>query len=208
MIVIGVIGGVASGKSAVTDMLRSLGASVLDADQIGHQVLSLAEVQQAIRKRWGPGVFLPDGQVDRRALAKIVFDPEQPDELTALESITHPQIESRLREQIRETAGRDQPAALILDAPVMVKTGWYRLCDVLLFVDCPLARRLEFAATRGWDRQMLEQREARQAPLPMKQELATHTLNNDGTLQQLQDQVRLVWDEITSQPTHPISVEP
>ncbi len=203
MIVIGIIGGVASGKSVVTDMLKSLGAVILDADQTGHQVLLTADVKQKIRQRWGSRVFRADGEVNRRALADVVFDPEQPQELTALEKITHPSIEARIREQICAAAREHNPPALVLDAPVMVKTGWYRLCDVLLFVDCPLEDRLRYAQSRGWTPAMLEGREARQARIAQKRTLATHVIHNNGTLEQLKAQVQQVWDEITRHPGRP-----
>ena len=100
MIVIGIVGGIASGKSVVTDRLQALGAVVLDADRIGHSVLREPSVTQAIRKRWGNEVFTPDDEVDRGKLAAIVFDPDQPDQLKHLEEITHPLIRKRLQQAI------------------------------------------------------------------------------------------------------------
>ncbi len=200
MIVIGIIGGVASGKSVVTDMLQSLGAFILDADHIGHQVLLTAAVKDQIRAHWGNDVFSADGQVDRQALANIVFDPERPNELIALEKITHPSIEARIREQICAAARESNPPALVLDAPVMVKTGWYRLCDILLFVECSRPDRLRYAASRGWNASMLDSRESSQAPIDQKRKLATHTIQNDGTLDHLRKQVGDVWREITECP--------
>lgn len=205
MIVIGVLGGIASGKSVVTEQLRTLGAEVLDVDRIGHDVLLMAEVKRQIRKRWGDEVFGGNGEVVRQRLANIVFDPEQPAELTALESITHPPIESLIRANIRKIRERN-PLALVLDAPVMVKTGWYRLCDLLLFVDCPAEARLRRALSRGWTAEMLAAREASQADVAEKQKLATHLVSNQGTLEQLNETVRQFWNSAIG-PAGPARVE-
>ncbi len=193
MFVVGVIGGVASGKSEVTETLRGLGACILDADQIGHQVLRIPAIREQVGQRWGDAIRSVDGEINRRALAAIVFDPARPDELPALERITHPEIEKRIRDHLRQVADHD--GVLVLDAPVMIKTGWYRLCDLLLFVDCPRTMRSEFARARGWDETMLDSREASQASLERKRELATHTIHNHGTLKELREQVVHFWNE-------------
>ena len=99
MNVIGILGGVASGKSLVTEQLKQLGAETLDADRFGHEVLREEQVKKALRERWGDAVFDAHGEVSRPSLAKIVFGPPPhgPKELTELEKITHPRITDRLR---------------------------------------------------------------------------------------------------------------
>src|SRR5258708_38301202 len=129
MKVVGLLGGVASGKSLVARQLCDLGAGLLDGDRAGHEVLRLPEVERLVRQRWGNEVFAADGRVDRRALARIVFapPPDGPRELEHLERITHPKITHRLREQAAALAAEGLPAA-VLDAPVMLKAGWNEFC--------------------------------------------------------------------------------
>src|SRR5690242_10742265 len=132
MKVVGLLGGVASGKSLVARQLVDLGAGLLDGDGAGHEVLRLPGVERLVRDRWGDAVFAADGSVDRRALARIVFapPPDGPRELEHLEQITHPRITQRLREQIAVLAAQRRPAA-VLDAPVMFKAGWNEYCDFI-----------------------------------------------------------------------------
>ena len=196
MIVIGIIGGVASGKSVVTETLGELGASVIDADELGHQVLRDPGVRQLVRARWGDRVFGGDGQVQRKKLGEIVFDPEHPDELAALEQITHPRINERIGEAICHARGASNVRALVLDAPVMIKAQWHHHCDVLAFVDCPYPQRLENAGTRGWSKETLERREAMQTDLKTKRSLATHIIENHGTLNELKNATRRFWNQV------------
>ena len=137
MRIIGIFGGVASGKSVVANRLRELGAAVLDADVVAHEVLAEDATQAAIRRRFGDDVFTPDGQVARGALAKIVFadDEAGSQALADLEAIMHPRIGERVAEKMREIEAAGNAAAIVLDAAVMMKAGWHKLCDVLLFIE-------------------------------------------------------------------------
>jgi dephospho-CoA kinase len=107
-----------------------MGAGVLDADRAGHEVLCTAEVERAVRQRWGDGVFGPDGRVDRQRLAEIVFTPskEGVEARKYLEQLTHPAIGERLREQA-EQLQREGCAVIVLDAALLLEAGWDKLCD-------------------------------------------------------------------------------
>jgi len=109
---LGLLGGVASGKSLVSGQLADLGAVVLDADRAGHEALRLPCVEEAARQRWGNKVFGPDGHVDRRSLAKIVFapPPDGPKERKFLEDLTHPEIGRRLLAQVEALKGGSLPS--------------------------------------------------------------------------------------------------
>ncbi|HZZ27003.1 MAG TPA: dephospho-CoA kinase, partial [Pirellulales bacterium] len=161
MKILGLLGGVASGKSTVADLFRQRGAAVLDADRAGHEVLRQPAVRAAIGGRWGAEVIGPDGEVDRKALARIVFAPPPagPLELAELERLTHPEIRRRLKAEALQLAKQGLPL-VILDAPVMLKAQWNTLCDALAFVDCPREQRLARALKRGWSAEEFERREA------------------------------------------------
>jgi dephospho-CoA kinase len=195
MILIGILGGVASGKSEVSRRLRSLGAAVLDADRVGHAVLREAEVRQAVQRRWGEAVLDAAGEIDRRKVAEIVFAAaaaESRAELTFLEQLTHPLIGQRLQEQLAELH-REGVRAAVLDAPVMLKAGWDRLCQRIVFVDTPRDVRLARARQRGWTEADFAAREAAQELLETKRSRADVTLDNSLTRQHLYAQVDRFW---------------
>ncbi len=194
MQMIGLVGGIASGKSLVAQQFRSLGAEVLDADRVGHAVLRFPEVVEAIRGHFGWRVFDAAGQVDRKALGRIVFGPppDGPRELTMLESITHPEIRRRLRVQAEEMAERGVPL-VVLDAPVLLKAGWDQMCDALVFVDSPRNLRLARALERGWAPEELAAREAAQEPIEEKRQRAGFVVDNSGDLGYTLGQVERLW---------------
>ena len=194
MKVIGIAGGIASGKSRVTQFLAERGAYVLDADRIGHEVLRRPDVRAEIRERWGDLVFNGDGNVDRAALAQIVFaaPPQGPRDLAILEQITHPRIQDAIHEQLAGLRRQGVPA-VVLDAPVMFKAGWDRDCDVVLFVETPEHRRRQWARDRGWTEEQLAARERAQLPIAEKRARSSAFLRNDGGLQELEQQVEAFW---------------
>ena len=199
MIVIGVAGGIGSGKSLVSQALGSLGAVVLDADRMGHEVLREPEVKDAIRRRWGECVFDPQGEVDRRAVARRVFaQPGGPRELAYLERLTHPRIAERLRQSLGRLAGEGSHAVVVLDAALLIEAGWDALCDKILFVDAPRALRLARAQGRGWTKADFEAREAAQASLDQKQARADIVIDNSRTPEDTIKQVEAVWGCLTS----------
>ncbi len=197
MKIIGLLGGVASGKSFVAEQFRRLGAEVLDADRIGHDVLLIPEVRDSIRKHFGAKVFRDDGEVDRKALGRIVFGPppDGPQELTILEQLTHPQIRRRLRQTADELAARGIPAA-VLDAPVMLKSGWDALCDVVVYVEAPEELRRERAMSRGWTAAEFAAREAAQEGLDVKRRRANFVIDNSASSGYTQQQIERLWHSL------------
>jgi dephospho-CoA kinase len=197
MKILGLLGGVASGKSTVAEMFRQKGAAVLDADRAGHEILRLPAVRAAIGGRWGKEVIGPDGEVDRKALSQIVFapPPDGPRELAELERITHPEIRKKLKAQLNELAQQITPLA-VLDAPVMLKAHWDQLCDALAFVDCPAEQRLVRALQRGWNAEEFRHREASQESAEEKRALADFVLDNSRDVSYIQTQVDRCWQAL------------
>jgi dephospho-CoA kinase len=190
--VVGLIGGIGSGKSAVADAFARRGAKVIVADALGHEALRQPEVRSRLVARWGPAVLDAAGAVDRRKVAAIVFakTPRARDELRALESLVFPWIERRAREEI--AAARDDPEArlVVLDAAVMLEAGWNKVCDRLVYVDAPREVRLRrLAAGRGWSPKEVEEREAAQLPLTEKATRADDAVDNSGTPEEARRQV-------------------
>lgn len=194
MKVIGLVGGIASGKSLVSDLLCRQGAQLLDADKAGHAVLRQAEVKQALRERWGEQVFGKDGEIDRAAVARIVFGSGDAAaaELRFLEQITHPRIGKLLEDRMAELSAAGIPA-VVLDAPVMIKAGWDQRCDMILFVDAPRDIRVERALQRGWTEEGFAAREAAQESLAEKRRRADFVIDNSGPVGHTEQQVKQLW---------------
>ena len=194
MKVIGLLGGIASGKSMVAEQLAACGAKVLNADEIAHQVLRRADVEAAARRRWGDAVFGPDGHIDRAALAKIVFapPPEGPRHRAYLEQLTHAEIVRIIMEELAALAGSSVEAAVI-DAALLVEVGLDKICDTLIFVEAPDAVRFERAAARGWRKEDFAAREDAQESLDSKRNRADLIIDNSGPPEQTQAQVRRLW---------------
>lgn len=194
MLVIGIAGGVASGKSLVTDCFQHFGATVLDADQIGHKVLEQALSVQQLVDHFGDGI-LSDGQINRSRLAKIVFAkaPEGPSALKKLEAITHPRIGEQILLQLKLARQDPNCQACVLDAPVMFKAGWDKLCDKIVFVDTPLETRYQRAHNRGWDSGELVKREKNQIAIEVKRQRATDIINNANTKESTFQQAAEKW---------------
>ncbi|MEO8497993.1 MAG: dephospho-CoA kinase [Planctomycetota bacterium] len=195
MKIIGILGGVASGKSLVAEQFRQLGAKILDADQVGHEVLREAEVIQAARERWGDVILTEDGQIDRSEVAKIVFAPTPAgtEELAFLEQLTHPRIGSRLQQEFSRARQSRDIELVVLDAPVMLKAGWDKLCDGILFIDAPRELRLQRARERGWREADFAARESAQESLETKRAVADQVIDNSGSVDSTRQQVERFW---------------
>jgi dephospho-CoA kinase len=197
MYVLGIAGGVASGKSAVSQAFARRGAAVLDADQVGHEVLTEPEVIAAFRQRWGDAVVGSDGRVIRREVASRVFggSEQAAREREFLNSVTHPRIRQRLNHQLE--ALRYQGTALaVIDAALLHETGWDQLCDAVLFVDTPQAVRRQRALSRGWSAEQFAAREASQWPVEAKRARSTWVVDNFGSLAELEPQLDRVMAQI------------
>lgn len=195
MLVVGLTGGIASGKSFVADCFAELGCEIVDADLIGHEVLKLPKTIERIREAFGDQTVV-DGEVDRRSLAKIVFPKDSvapSEELKLLESITHPEIGQWMKRRLLEIEQSNSAQAVILDAPVMFKAQWDRFCDRIVFVHADLKIRQQRANLRGWQEGELQRRERQQLPLEQKRKRASDVIDNSGSANQTRKQVQSLW---------------
>ncbi|MDG3003116.1 dephospho-CoA kinase [Paludisphaera mucosa] len=200
--VVGLIGGVGGGKSAAAAALAARGAFVIDADSVGHATLRRPEVVRRLAERFGDGILDVDGGVDRRALGRIVFADEAA--RRDLESIVHPLMVDEFERLTADAERRDDARFVILDAAVLLESGWDRACDLVVYIDASQAIRLErVRRSRGWSAEELERREAAQWPVDRKMARADRVLINDGDVSDLESQVdRLVaWLDSAVPPT-------
>lgn len=186
--VVGVLGGIASGKSAAARFLAGAEGVVLDADRIAREVLASDEVRAELVARFGPEILLPDGSPDRARLAERVFASRE--DRAALERLTHPRVRATLRHALDAARERNVPR-IVLDVPLLLENdaehGLARACDALVFVEADeRARDARATATRGWPTGEVARREAAQMPLARKRERADFVIQNDGSLEQLE----------------------
>ena len=185
--VYGVLGGIASGKSAVARALAGPEGRVLDADRMAHEALASEEGRRRLVERWGEDVLDADGRPDRRRVAERVFGA--PDELAWLEGWIHPAVRVRMHAELEAARAAGVPR-VALDVPLLLENdaehGLVERCDALVFVDAPQALREERARrTRGWPAGELARREALQLPLETKRARAHHVIPNHGDLAEL-----------------------
>jgi dephospho-CoA kinase len=193
--VIGLIGGIGAGKSSVADLLESRGAVVIDADAVGHEVLRDPEVIDRLVGRFGPSILRPAADasaagraIDRRALGAIVF--ADPAALRDLEAVVHPRMFRNFEQLIREEEARGDALLIVLDAAILLETGWDRFCDLVIFIDASAAVRLDrVSRVRGWTAGTLKAREAVQWHADTKQDRADVVLRNESGLESLEAEV-------------------
>lgn len=180
-LVVALTGGIASGKSAVTHRLESLGVPVFDADQVTRELTRPGEPALAeIAARFGPAVIGPDGTLDRRALRERVF--ADPSERRALEAILHPRVRARLRELV----GTVTAPYCVLAIPLLAEGNRYPWIDRVVVVDAPDSVRLERLMARdGIDRALAWRMLAAQAPRAARLAIADEVLDNSGSLETL-----------------------
>ncbi|MBA4062826.1 MAG: dephospho-CoA kinase [Isosphaera sp.] len=186
--VIGLVGEIGAGKSTVARLLAARGGRVIDADALGHAALADPAVVTAAVLRWGDGVRRPDGGLDRRAVARVVF--ADPAERAALEALVFPLIRGRVAGQVRDAMADPAARFVVLDAAVMLEAGWNNATDRLVYVSAPREVRLARVAARsGWADADLAAREAAQWPADRKRAAADAVLVNDAGPSGLTEQV-------------------
>lgn len=191
--VIGLAGGVGSGKTTVAKVLAELGCLVVDSDAAGRAALRDPHIKNSLREWWGDQIIDVAGEVDRSKVAHIVFN--DPAQRKRLEGLTHPWIEARRREQF-DHAPPETPA-LVIDAPLLFEAGLDEQCDAVIFVEAPAeARRQRVQANRGWDAAEWAKREESQMPLDEKRRRADYVVANTGRAVDLKPQVERLLRQI------------
>lgn len=186
--VLGLIGGIGSGKSRVAEEFARHGGRVIAGDRLGHEGLSQPDIRDRVLERWGQAILDAHGNVERRKVAAVVF--ADPRELRALEAILFPWIEKRMADDI--AAAQEDPSVrfVVLDAAVLLEAGWDRFCDRLVHVEAPREQRSKrIAEQRGWNEKELAARENAQLSLAEKRSRAHAVLDNSGPPEQLHQQV-------------------
>jgi dephospho-CoA kinase len=193
MLLVGLTGGIASGKTTVSAMLAERGAEVIDADHIARQVVMPGTPAWCkIRDHFGPGVLHPDGQLDRQALADIVFADKS--KLALLNEITHPAIFARIADRLEAHHGQD--VVVVLDAALLIEAGLAEGVDVVVVVHSPREIQVERLAAKGVGAADARNRIAAQLEPEKRLARADIVIDNGGSLEDLGRQVDKLWEEL------------
>lgn len=198
--VIGVVGGIGSGKSFFAQTLaKRKNLVIVNGDAVGHAVLLRPEIRERIKGRFGEQIMAADGTINRRILGQLVFGTtaEQVQAKTDLESIVHPPLTAELQRQITEARAAGHADAIILDAAVLLEVGWRKFCDAVVMIDTPPEVRWHRVnTTRGWSQAEFEAREASQMSLADKQAASDYVIRNVGPEEEVAQQCLQVWNSI------------
>jgi dephospho-CoA kinase len=190
MIVIGIVGAPAGGKSTVARILADLGGTWINADDIARSVLEHPEIESKLVEYFGEEITHDGKRIDRAALARRVFGDDDTSRaaLQYLELIVHPPTRKIIAQRIRdEFIDNPMNTIIVLDVPLLFESHWDQWCDEIVYVDTLLARRQEHAAKRGWDAKDLERRESRQLSLAEKRRLSTFVIQNNAGIDELKE---------------------
>jgi dephospho-CoA kinase len=193
--IIGIAGGIGSGKSHVAALFAELGCHVIDSDAQVRAAYQQPIVKQTLEQWWGPDVLLADGSVNRSLIAHQVFaDPAQ---RRRLEQLLHPLVSAAREAEMARVAQDRSVLAFVWDAPLLFETGLDGDCDAIVFVDSPLQTRLaRVGQSRGWGAVELALRENSQWPLDKKRDLSDYVLTNAADAGTVRDQVRELFPRI------------
>jgi dephospho-CoA kinase len=194
--IIGILGGIGSGKSFVARLFGELGCLVVDSDAQVALAYQRDDVRRTIVSWWGEQTYHPDGRLNRRAIAERVFNDGS--ERARLERLLHP-IVAQMRDEAMSAAPR-ATVAFVWDTPLLVEAGYAGRCDALVFVDVPDAVRLErVRTTRGWTEADWRRREKLQMSLDIKRPMAKYTVRNTAGADDVRLQVRQVLSRILAE---------
>jgi dephospho-CoA kinase len=192
---IGLTGGVGSGKSTVAEMLRELGAEVLDADEAAHAAYEPGTAGfDAVVKEFGSD-YVRDGRIDRRQLGELVF--HDPDARRRLNAIVHPLVREWMVRRTAEAAERDVEI-VVQDVPLLFESGLEQLFNSIVLVYVPEPVQLErLVKGRGIDLERARAMIATQMPIDVKRDRAHHVIDNSGTVEQTRSQVEEMWAQMS-----------
>lgn len=196
MLLVGLTGGIGSGKSTVARMLEERGAVVFDADLLAREAVEPGTPgHAAVIERFGADVLAPGGELDREALASIVF--ADPSARRDLEQIVHPEVRRLFAEG--SEAYHDTDRIVVFSAPLLVESGMHTAFEILVVVSATVATQVErLMRQRGMSEAAIRARIDAQAPLEDKAAVADFLVDNEGTLAELQSQVERLWHDLSA----------
>jgi dephospho-CoA kinase len=196
MLKVGLTGGMACGKSFVAAALAKLGGHIIEADDVGHEVLNPGgEAYDAVIDEFGDGILDERGMIDRARLGELVFG--DPAKLEKLNAIVHPAVRARASRQFREFGTRDPHGVVVYVAAILVESGAYKEVDKMIVVSCPREQQIERAMHRpdALAASVLARLE-RQMPLEKKKEFADYIIDTSGAKEDTVRQTEIVYKDL------------
>ncbi len=196
-LVIGLAGGIASGKSTVADFLRELGAAIIDSDRMVHEELSRPDVVETLLSWWGKGICCEDGRINKAGLAGIIFADHG--QRQRLEEFLYPRLEARRRDMMTQMDADESVSAIVINSPLLFEVGLDCECDQVIFVDCDRESRLRrVIETRGWTEEELDKREKLQKSLEEKRQRADYVVDNNSGIDAVRSCVQDLFHQLLS----------
>ncbi|UCD29315.1 MAG: dephospho-CoA kinase [Planctomycetota bacterium] len=195
--IIGLAGGIGSGKSTIASILSDLGAGVISSDKLNHEELNTPEVVDCLRRWWGERVITPNGRADRDAIRGIVTDDQQA--RRQLEKLVHPRIIRRQNDLIANYLVDPNISAIVLDVPLLYEVGLVDKCDCVIYVEADAEVRLaRVSRDRDWTAEDLKRLEKSQLSLATKRKNADYIVVNNSDITSLRREVEDVFSRILS----------
>jgi dephospho-CoA kinase len=196
MLIIGLTGGVASGKSTVSGVLKEEGAYLIDADQIARELVQPhTPAWHELIEIFGEQILQKDGSLDRKKLAALVFSC--PEKRGHLNQLLHPRIKAETERRLKEIGERDPRAIVVIDAALLVETGGYREMDQLIVVYSSVAQQIDRLEKRdGMSREEAERIVSAQLPLEEKLKVADRVIPNEGSIGETRRKARDIFREL------------
>ncbi len=194
---IGILGGIGSGKSAVAAEFGKLGCAVIDADRVAHEMLDEPTVKKQIIETFGNSILDSNSRIDRAKLANLAF--ADADSIAKLNAIVHPPVLAEVERRIERFSADSEVKAIVLDMPLLAEIGWDKRCDTLIFIACDEEKRLKRAQEMGFAGPVqAEIRENFQISLDSKASIAENTIDNNSDFSALVGQVADVFPRIVN----------
>ena len=196
MFIVGLTGGIASGKTTVAELLKEEGATTLDADQIARELVQPHRpAWNELIRSFGKKILLKDGSIDRKKLAEKVF--VDPDQRKRLNQILHPLITDEIERRIREIGQKDPEAIVVIDAPLLIEVGYHRRMDKLIVVISTQTEQIERLKVRdGINSEEALRILSSQMPLEEKAKFADFVIRNEGSVAEIRKRTKEVFQEL------------
>ena len=198
--IIGLTGGIGSGKSTVSQYLAELGATIVDADKVGHEALTRADIKQELVTIFGREILGPDGEIDRKKLGPIVFS--DPEALKKLNHIMHRRMRTMMEDKLAQFR-RDGASVVVLEAAVLLETDadWDKIVDEVWVAVSPEAAVIKrMKEQRGMTEEQTKARISAQMSNEEKIKRSSVVINNDGSLEEMKQEVKKLWNSLVDKP--------
>lgn len=195
MKVIGLTGGIASGKSTVASFLKELGAYVIDADQVAREIVRVGcPAWLDIVREFGEEILCPDRRIDRGKLGKIIF--QQPEARKRLNEITHPRIIGEIENRIEKIKREEKERVIVIDVPLLIETGMTKMVDEVWLAFLPEEKQISRLMERdGCTKEEAERRIKSQIPIQEKRKFAHRIIDTSGLLKDTRRQINFFWQQ-------------